>query len=81
MTQSEITSIAVQTDSQAGLNNLETRIQGRVGGRIRNLRLQLLGAGLVLSGLAHTYHAKQMAQHLVMTETNLPILANEIEVV
>ncbi len=35
---------------------------------------------LVLRGFARTYHAKQLAQHAVMTETEMPILANEIEV-
>ena len=29
---------------------------------------------------ARTYHAKQVAQHTVMQMTDLPIVANEIEV-
>jgi hypothetical protein len=36
--------------------------------------------GLVLRGRAHTYYAKQLAQHAVMDNHPLPILANEIEV-
>jgi hypothetical protein len=36
--------------------------------------------GLFLQGQTHTYHAKQLAQHLVMQMTDFPILANDIEV-
>jgi hypothetical protein len=36
--------------------------------------------GLILQGDALTYYAKQLAQHAIMKETRLPILANEIEV-
>jgi hypothetical protein len=44
--------------------------------------LQVLGRdnGLVLKGHSRTYYAKQLAQHAVMEATQLPILANEIEV-
>jgi hypothetical protein len=38
------------------------------------------GCGLVLTGQASTYYAKQLAQHAVMEATALPILANEIDV-
>jgi hypothetical protein len=62
------------------LDQLEDRVQGRLCGRIRNLRLHIHDSGIVLRGFAPTYHAKQLAQHAVMTETDLPILANEIEV-
>jgi hypothetical protein len=37
-------------------------------------------SGKALRGFAHTYYAKQLAQHAVMEATKLPILANEIEV-
>jgi hypothetical protein len=35
---------------------------------------------LVLCGHAHTYYAKQLAQHAVMEASSLPIRANEIDV-
>jgi hypothetical protein len=35
---------------------------------------------LVLQGQAHTYYAKQLAQHALLEATRLPIRANEIEV-
>ena len=59
---------------------LENLLQSRLGGRIRDLRVQLLGTGLVLRGRATTYHAKQLAQHAAMELSEHPILANEIDV-
>lgn len=67
-------------DTPGDLDQLEVRLQGKLGGRIRHLRVLLGDCGLILRGFARTYHAKQVAQHAVMTETSLPILANEIEV-
>lgn len=60
--------------------NLEELLQHRLGGRIRNLRVRIEEDGLVLQGQASTYYVKQLAQHLAMEETKLPIRANEIEV-
>jgi hypothetical protein len=61
-------------------DQLEVRLQGKLGGRIRDLHLLHLDCGIILRGFARTYHAKQLAQHVLMTETQMPILANEIEV-
>jgi hypothetical protein len=59
---------------------VENMLIRRLGNRIRDLRVVLLPAGLILQGRTATYHAKQIAQHVAMEEANLPILANEIEV-
>lgn len=59
---------------------LENLLHTRLGNRIRDLRVQLFEAGLVLQGRATTYHAKQLAQHAVMELSDRPILANDIEV-
>ena len=59
------------------LENLLTR---RLGSRIRDLRVIWLPHGLILQGRTATYHAKQLAQHTAMEIANMPILANEIEV-
>jgi hypothetical protein len=59
---------------------LESLLQGRLGSRVRDLRIQCLPAGLVIQGRAATYHAKQLAQHAAMELVDLPILANDIEV-
>jgi hypothetical protein len=65
--------------TKSDLDQLETRLQAQLGCRVRDLRLLSCGAGLVLRGFARTYHAKQLAQHAVMRETDRN-LANEIEV-
>jgi hypothetical protein len=59
---------------------METHLQTQLGSRIRHLRVLCRTDGVVLYGSARTYHAKQLAQHLVKELTDLPILANEIEV-
>jgi hypothetical protein len=59
---------------------LETHVQSRLNGRVRHFRLVVRGNGLILTGQARTYYAKQLAQHAVMEASALPILANEIEV-
>jgi hypothetical protein len=70
----------LQVHSTAELEQLAERIMGRLGGRIRDLRLVPRGAGLALQGHSRTYYMKQLAQHLAMEESRLPIIANEIEV-
>jgi hypothetical protein len=62
------------------VEGLETRVQSQLNGRVRDFRLIIRGSGLVLTGYARTYYAKQLAQHAVLAATALPILANEIEV-
>jgi hypothetical protein len=60
--------------------NLESLIERRLGNRVRDLRVVVRPAGLILRGRAATYHAKQLAQHAAMEQATLPILSNEIEV-
>jgi hypothetical protein len=62
------------------VERLETQVQSRLNGRVRNFRLVVREHGLILMGQARTYYAKQVAQHAVMEATALPILANEIDV-
>ena len=59
---------------------LEEHVECRLIGRLHDFHLRLSEDGLVLSGHAPTYYAKQLAQHLVMRATDLPIRANDIEV-
>jgi hypothetical protein len=71
-----------QRNSQAAcpLDDVEAKVFGRVGRRVRELRLILADGGLVLRGHARTFYVKQLAQHAVMEVTSMPIVANEIEV-
>ena len=59
---------------------IEARIRSRLSGRIRGLQVLRENNGLILRGRTPTYYAKQLAQHALMAATDLPILANEIEV-
>ncbi len=70
----------LELDGDGGIDQLESRLQARLCGHIRELRLHFSECGVVLRGFARTYYAKQLAQHALMAETKLPILANEIEV-
>ena len=61
-------------------SRLEFHIRTRLGSQVRDVRVMCRDNGLILQGRHDTYHAKQLAQHSVMEITDLPILANEIEV-
>lgn len=62
------------------VGHLEAHLRSRLNGRIRDVHLVFREGGVILRGHAHTYYAKQIAQHLVMELTKRSILANEIEV-
>jgi hypothetical protein len=66
----------VATDEE----RLENMLLRRLGNRVRDLRVTVLPAGVVLKGRTATYHAKQLAQHAAMELGDMPILANDIEV-
>ena len=53
----------------------------RWGRRIRDLRVELEGGGLILHGWAATYYAKQLAQHAAAEAAGLPVRTNAINVV
>lgn len=57
-----------------------TRLQSRLGGRVRDFQLSDHENGLILCGQVGTYYCKQLVQEIVMELSGLPILANEIEV-
>jgi hypothetical protein len=42
------------------------RINGRLTGRIRNLRVHFVSDGFVLEGECSTYYTKQLAQHAAL---------------
>ena len=66
-------------DRPAGLiEQIESRIRRRVGGRLSYLHVAIQGGGLVLRGRTQTHHAKQLALQAAMESTELTILANEI---
>ncbi len=62
------------------IDQFETHLHCRLSGRACDLHIVVHYRGLVLQGRAPTYYVKQLAQHVVMEATELPILANGIEV-
>jgi hypothetical protein len=66
--------------STAELEHLEAQVRCRLIGRVHDIQLHGREKGLILRGRSPTYYAKQLAQHVLMEATALPIVANEIEV-
>jgi hypothetical protein len=62
------------------IDRIAACVRHQMSGRLREFRLEVSGAGFVLRGRAPTYYVKQLAQHAVMSATDVPILRNEIEV-
>ena len=69
-----------EVDSQDEIVRLEEHVKRRLNGRLREFQLAVRDDGLILRGRVMTYHAKQLAQHAIMTATNVRIAANDIEV-
>lgn len=67
-------------DAEPRLDGLADQIQSKLNGRVSDFRVHLQNEGLVLFGLASTFHAKQLALHYTLEATDLRILANRIEV-
>jgi hypothetical protein len=63
-----------------GITELETRVECLLDGNIRNFQVIVGDKGVTIRGQAHTYLAKQLAKDVVLEATELPILADEIEV-
>jgi hypothetical protein len=66
--------------SRETLGRIEEHVRYRLAGLLRDFQVGFRDNGLVLRGHAHTYYAKQLAQHAVMEASSLPICANELEV-
>ncbi len=66
--------------NQAMIIELEQRLRQTLAGRIGDFQLLLQDKGLILKGCAPSFYLKQLAQHLTMEATTVPILANLIEV-
>jgi hypothetical protein len=62
------------------VDQLLASVQRELFGRVGDLRIVIKDDGLVLRGRAYTCYAKQLAQQAVMKATDLPLLANHIEV-
>jgi len=68
-------------DQEEILSRLEQQITQQTAGRIRNLKVEACGDGILLSGRTNTYYAKQLATQIAMDAQNPLMLQNAIEVV
>ncbi len=71
---------AQPADPANATEELVIRLQQQLSKRFRGVRVRLRHDALVLEGRVPSYYAKQVAQHLVMGLTQLPIAANDIVV-
>jgi len=62
------------------IHQAATRLQVRLGKTVRDLQIFPHEDGVVLSGRADTYYAKQLAQHVAMEFFVHACVANEIDV-
>jgi hypothetical protein len=69
-----------RTEANSTGEHLAHRLQQQLGSRFRGVHIDVMDDGLILRGRVGTYYAKQIAQHVLMRLTELPILANDIEV-
>jgi hypothetical protein len=70
----------LRTPASAEVERVGAEVRELLRGRLSDFRLELCERGFVLHGKVRSYHAKQLAQHAVMRETDLPIVRNRIEV-
>ncbi len=68
------------SDDSEPQSELVDLVYALLGRRVRDLRVEFDGHGLVLRGRAESYHAKQLAQHVAMAALGLPLSANQIVV-
>jgi hypothetical protein len=73
-----------RTGLESPIDDLVTRVERivrcRTGGRIRDLRVEVNGGDVVISGVSCTYYAKQRATHAALSALDDRTLSNEIEV-
>jgi hypothetical protein len=71
--------ITLENDDEVAAE-LEGMVRRRLHGRLSSFYVDVTEEGLILRGSAPSYYIKQLVQHAVMSESFLPIHANEIEV-
>jgi len=62
------------------VQQIQELLHQRLHGQVLNLRVLFRETQIVLQGVAASYHAKQVAQHVVFNALGTIALVNEIEV-
>jgi hypothetical protein len=68
------------TITPANLEALQGLLQCRLRGMVRDVRVVLRTGQVVVQGIAASYYAKQLAQHLALNTLATTALVNEIDV-
>jgi hypothetical protein len=62
------------------LYQIEKDVLWQLRGQIQRLHLEMHDGGLILRGRAYSFYGKQLALHAVKTRTEIPVVANRVEV-
>jgi hypothetical protein len=77
----ELLNPQTERDDAAELaRHIERYVRWRTAGMVRDLRVEVVGEQVVLSGRTSTYHAKQLATHGAQDAVPDVQLVNDIEV-
>ena len=68
-------------DVDAISQRIERIVRLRTASRIHNLRVDVQGSDVILTGMAPTYYVKQLATHAALDEIEQRTLTNDIDVV
>lgn len=68
------------SDDNELVQQVAVSLQSRLGGQVRNFRISVREDGLILRGKVSSHYGKQIIQEVVMQVSEIPILANDIEV-
>ena len=63
------------------LDQVSRAVRRQLQGRLQDFQVWPDRQGLILSGRVRSYYAKQLAQHVVMQQTDSLIVRNEIAVI
>jgi hypothetical protein len=62
------------------IERLEHLVRSRTGGRVSELRVEVQGTEVILTGRAATFHVKQLATQAALEQLSGETLTNAIEV-
>ena len=70
----------MSVDQEKLASRIERLIRRRTNDKVRELRVEVRGDGIMLKGRCGTYYCKQLAQHAAMSLSTSGPVTNQIEV-
>jgi len=67
-------------ETDAVRERVERTVRLRTASRVHNLRVDVEGTDVILTGMAPTYYVKQLATHAALGEIDQRTLTNDIDV-